>query len=121
MPLTRRDAVTTVLLVGVVSAFYLYLSETDLALLNDTRGALLFIGAMGLAMCIVGSSSSMVRSGYTILQSVLGVTALGLIVIGLITAEPLTVTLLTLDITVMWAATLIHRLSIRPAPGISRA
>ena len=121
MPLTRRDAATTILLIGVVLTFYLTLNGTDLVVLDNTRGALLVIGALGLGMCIVGNAGTMQRSNYTILQSVLGVAALGLIVIGLITAEPIMLTLLTRDITVMWAATLIHRRSIRPVPGASRA
>jgi hypothetical protein len=118
MPLTRRDAATTVLLIGVVSAFYLYLNGTDLAFLDNTRGALLVIGALGLGMCIVSGSADSFRQGaYSVVQSALGVASLVIVVFGLVTAVAWTVTGLTLIVTVMWAAALIHRLSVGPQPG----
>jgi hypothetical protein len=118
MPLTRRDAATTVLLIGVVSAFYLYLNGTDLAFLDNTRGALLVIGALGLGMCIVGGSADSFRQGaYSVFQSALGVASLVIVVFGLVTAAAWTVTGLTLIVTVMWAAALIHRLSVGTQPG----
>lgn len=123
MPLTRRDAATTLLLTAAVLVFYAYLSGTDLAVINGPRGALLVIGALGLGMCIVGGSAGYVvgRSPYTILQSVLGVSAVAIVVIGLITAAEWTIIWLTIDIAVQWAAALIMRLSVGPVEGPSRA
>jgi hypothetical protein len=122
MPLTRKDAVTTLMLIGAVLVFYAYLSGTDLAIINDTRGALLVIGALGLGMCIVGGSAGYVgRNTYSILQSVLGVAALAIIVFGLITAAEWTVVSLTILIAVQWAAAIVYRLSVRPpVHGASR-
>jgi hypothetical protein len=122
MPLTRNDAVTTGLLVAVALVFYAYLSGTELAIVNDTRGAILVIGGLGLGMCIVGGSAGYVgRNTYSVMQSVLGVVALAIIAFGLITAAAWTVTWLTLVITVQWAAALIWRLSVGPVTGPSHA
>jgi hypothetical protein len=99
-----------------VLVFYAYLSGTDLAIVNDTRGALLVIGAFGLGMCIVGGSADSFQKGaYTVLQSVLGVVSLAIVLFGLVTAAAWTVTVLTLILAVMWAAALIQRLSHFPA------
>jgi hypothetical protein len=69
-------------------------------------------------MCIVGGSANSFQQGsYTVLQSALGVASLAVILFGLVTAAAWTVTVLTVIVTVMWAATLIHRLSVGPAPG----
>jgi hypothetical protein len=115
MPLTRRDAATTLLLTAVVLVFYAYLSGTELAVIGDTRGAILVIGALGLGMCIVGGREDSMRQGrYTVVQSALGVVSLAIVVVGLITAYAWLVTLLTFVITVMWAAALIRRLSVGP-------
>jgi hypothetical protein len=122
MPLTRKDAVTTGLLVVVALVFYAYLSGTSLAIINDTRGALLVIGALGLGMCIVGGSAGYVgRNTYSVLQSVLGVTAFAIIAFGLITAATWTVTWLTILIAIQWSAALIYRLSVTPVHGPSHA
>jgi hypothetical protein len=122
MPLTRKDAVTTGLLVAVALVFYAYLSGTDLAIVNDTRGALLVIGGLGLGMCIVGGSAGYVgRNTYSVMQSILGVVALAIIAFGLITAAAWTVTWLTLIITIQWAAALIWRLSVGPVTAPSHA
>jgi hypothetical protein len=82
----------------------------------------LVIGAIGLGMCIVGGSAGYVgRNTYSVLQSVLGVTALAIIVFGLITAATWTVTWLTIVIAIQWSAALIRRLSVTPVPGPSPA
>jgi hypothetical protein len=123
MPLTWKDGAATGLLALVALLFYAYLTgSTDIAIVSDTRGALLVIGALGLGMCIVSSSSAVLgRSPYTILQSVLGVSAVVVVVIGLITAWAWTVSALTLIIAVMWAATLIRHLSGAPVHGATHA
>lgn len=111
MRLTWRDGVTTVgvILVGLI--YWAYSTGTDVAVINDTRGALLAMGGVGLASCIIGGSSGYVgRNWYTGFMSVLGVGALALVVIGLITAASWTVTWLAIDIGVMWAAALVFRL-----------
>jgi hypothetical protein len=114
--------VTTGLLVVVALVFYAYLSGTELAIINDTRGALLVIGALGLGMCIVGGSAGYVgRNTYSVLQSVLGITALAIIAFGLITAATWTVTWLTILIAIQWSAALIWRLSVTPAHEPSHA
>jgi peptidoglycan/LPS O-acetylase OafA/YrhL len=123
MPLTWKDGAATGLLVLVALIFYAYLTGTsDIAIVADTRGALLVIGALGLGMCIVGSNAAYVgRSPYAIFQSVLGVSALAVIVIGLITAWAWTVTVLTLIVAAMWAATLVRHLSGTPVHGPTHA
>jgi hypothetical protein len=123
MPLTWKDGAATGLLALVALIFYAYLTgASDIAIVADTRGALLVIGALGLGMCIVGSSSGVLgRSPYAILQSVLGVSAVAVIVIGLITAWAWTVSVLTLIVAVMWAATLVRHLSGTPIHSPTRA
>ena len=123
MPLTLRDGAATGLLALVALIFYAYLTgASDIAIVADTRGALLIIGALGLGMCIVGSNAAYLgRSAYTTLQTVLGVSAVAVIVIGLITGWAWTVSVLTLVIAVMWAATLIRHLSGTPVHGATHA
>lgn len=116
MRLTWRDGITTLLLVAVGLVYYGFATGTDLAVINDTRGALLVIGAAGLGMCIVGGGAGIVgRNTYSVLMSVLGVAAFALVVIGLITALEWTVTWLAIDVTVMWGLALLYRVFLAPA------
>ena len=120
--LTWRDAVTTGLLVIVGLVTYLYTVGTDLAVINETRGALVVLGAAGLGMCIVGGASGFVGSNpYTGLQSVLGIAAATLLAIGLITAASWTVVWLGIDIAAMWAIALAYRVFTAPVHGPSHA
>lgn len=115
MRLTWRDAATTLLLVFVGVVFYLYATGADIVIVNDTRGALLLIGAGGFGMCVVGGSSGYVgRNLYSGIMSILGVAALGLVVIGLITATAWTVTWLAIVVAAMWGIALVYRLFAAP-------
>lgn len=124
MRLTWRDGVTTLLLAVVGLVYYGFVTGTDLAVLNETRGALLIIGAAGLGMCIVGGGAGIVgRNTYTGFMSVLGVAAFGLVVIGVITALEWTVTWLAIDVAVMWGMALAYRLFLAPThrTGVTHA
>jgi hypothetical protein len=115
MRLTWRDGVTTLLLVAVGLVYYSFVTGSELAVINDTRGALLVIGATALGMCIVGGGAGITgRNTYTILMSVLGVAAFALVVIGLITALEWTVTWLAIDVAAMWGMALVYRLFLAP-------
>ena len=116
MRLTWRDGLTTLLLVAVGLVYYAYSIGADIAVINETRGALVILGVTGLGMCIVGGSSGIVgRNSYTGLMSVLGVAALALFIIGLITAAAWMVTLLAIDVAVMWGIALVFRVLAVPA------
>jgi hypothetical protein len=111
MRLTWRDGLTTLLLVVVGSTYYAYSIGTEIAIINDTRGALVVLGATGLAMCIIGGAAGYVgRNTYSAFMSILGVAALALFVIGLITNAAWTVTWLAIDIAVMWGLALVFRI-----------
>jgi hypothetical protein len=110
MRLTWRDGLTTLLLVVVGLTYYAYSIGTDIAIISDTRGALVVLGATGLAMCIIGGASGYVgRNTYSAFMSILGVAALALFVIGLITTAAWTVTWLAIDVAVMWGLALVFR------------
>lgn len=116
MRITWRDAVTAALAVLVVLAYLAYVGSWAVPVIGDVRGATLVIGAVGLAMCIVGGSSSAVirKDAFLGPLSVLGIGAFLLIVVGLVSAWDLVVPLLTADILLMWAAaTVRHALGSR--------
>jgi len=114
--LTWRDAVTTALLVLVGLVAYAYTVGTDLAIINETRGALVVLGAAGLGMCIVGGSAGFVGPNpYSGLLSVLGIAAVVLLAIGLIAEASWTVVWLGIDIAVMWGLGILYRLFAAPA------
>jgi len=114
--LTWRDAVTTALLVLVGLVAYAYTVGTDLAIINETRGALVVLGAAGLGMCIVGGSAGYVGPNpYTGFLSVLGIAAVVLLAIGLIAEASWTVVWLGIDIAVMWGLGIMYRLFAAPA------
>ena len=116
MRLTWRDAITTLLVIAVVVVYYAYVNGTDLPIIDDVRGALLVMGAAGLGTCIVGGSSGYVgRNSYTTLMSILGIVAFAVIAFGLITAAEWTLTVLGIDIVLMWGAALLYRLFFAPA------
>jgi hypothetical protein len=116
MRLTWRDAVTFGLLIIVGLVYYGYTVGVDLAVVSDTRGALVLIGASGLAMCIVGNGAGYVgKNLYSGLMSGLGIAALAIFLIGMVTALERTVMWLAIDVAVMWGAALAYRLFGTPA------
>jgi hypothetical protein len=118
--LTWRDAVTTVLVVGVGLVAYAYAIGTDLPFISETRGALVVLGVAGLGMCIVGGSSGDLGSNpYTGLMSVLGIAAVVLLAIGLIAEASWTVVWLGIDIALMWGISILYRLFTSPASRTS--
>ena len=121
MRITGRDAVTTALALVVVLVYVAYVASWAIPVVGDVRGATLVLGAVGLAMCIVGGSSSTVvrKDAFLVPLSVLGVGAFVAIAIGLITGWELIVTLLTADILLMWVlATMRHALATGPLPAL---
>jgi cbb3-type cytochrome oxidase subunit 3 len=122
MRLTWKDGLTFLLLVAVGLVYYAYSTGADIAVINDTRGALVVLGVTGLGMCIIGGSSGIVgRNTYTGFMSVLGVAALALFLIGLVTTAGWTVTWLAIDIVVMWGLALVFRVFLVPAHGPTHA
>jgi len=104
MRLTWRDGVTT-LLVGMVALTYAaYAAGWAIPVIDDARGATLLIGAVGLTMCIVGGSGSVIASpdAFMVPASVLGGVALLLIIAGLITGWSLAVPLLAAVTLLLW-------------------
>jgi len=117
MRVTWKDAVTTALAVVVVLVYLAHVASWAIPVLSDVRGATLMLGAVGLAMCIVGGSSSAVvrRDAFLVPLSVLGVGACVAIAVGLVTGWELIVTLLTADILLMWVlAKMRHALALGP-------
>jgi len=121
MRITGRDAVTTALALVVVLVYVAYRASWAIPVVGDVRGATLVLGAVGLAMCIVGGSSSTVvrKDAFLVPLSVLGVGAFVAIAVGLITGWELIVTLLTADILLMWVlATMRHAIATGPSPAL---
>ena len=122
MRLTWKDGLTGAFVLAIGLLYYAYSTGADVAIVNDTRGALVVIGAAGLGMCIVAGSSGLVgRNMYSGIMSILGTAAFVLIVIGLITAAAWTVTWLTIDIVVMFGLALAFRLVLVPRRGPTHA
>jgi hypothetical protein len=96
MRLTWRDGVATLLAVlGAVVAVAV-LQEWDWPLLGDYDAGMVALGVIGLAMCGIGGygfwnaaatrPGSIVRDGFLIIGSALGLATTTVLVIGLITA-----------------------------------
>jgi hypothetical protein len=122
MRLTWREALTTLLLVVVGLVYYGYSTGAEIAVINETRGALAAIGLAGLGMCIVAGSSGRVgRNPYSLFMSILGVAALVLFLIGLVIAASWTGIWLAIDIAIMWGLALVFRVFTIPAHGPTHA
>jgi len=95
----------TTLLVGAVALTYAaYTAGWAIPVIDDARGATLLVGAVGLTMCIVGGSESVIasRDAFIVPASVLGGVALLLIIAGLITGWSLAVPLLAAVTLLLW-------------------
>ena len=121
MRLTWRDAVTTILAVSVAAATFAVTEEWDWALLGSTRAAVGAVGAIGLAMCIVGGSrdASPVKGTFGVVATALGVAAFVLIVLGLITGSESVLLALDGVIGVLWFTTTLRH-AIVPATAAAQ-
>ena len=122
MRLTWREGITTLLVIVVGLVYYAYATGMDIAVINETRGALLVMGIAGLGVCITGGSAGIVgRNWYTGLMSVLGIAVTAVFIIGLITEASWTVMWFAIGIAVMWGIALVYRLFGAPVHGPSAA
>lgn len=115
MTLTRKDAAATALTALVVLAFLAAHEGWGVPLVGDSRrwtaGVILLLGAL---TCGLGSPASS-RGLMMKTCATLGVAALVLAVLTIVTASLTALSLLTLDVVVLWAiSTLRHALH---APG----
>jgi hypothetical protein len=127
MKLTWRDGVTTALAVLVGAVAVAVVQDLDWPLLGSTRSAIVTMGILGYAMCMIGIRGSAMTSGkdlargpFMIAASVLGAIALVLAIVGLVVGTETMAVLLAVDLLVLWmVATLRHlvegtRVSPRP-------
>jgi FtsH-binding integral membrane protein len=107
MRLTWRDAVTTILAVSVGAVTLAVTEEWDWPLFGSTRAAVGAVGAIGLAMCIVGGSRdvSPMKGTFGVVATALGVAAFVLIVLGVITGSESVLITLVGVIGVLWFTT----------------
>jgi hypothetical protein len=105
MRLTWRDGATTLLAAAVALIYVANAAGWAIPVVDDTRGATLLLGVVGLGMCIVGGSGSTIaRSDALIVPAgILGGVAFLLIVVGLITSWAIVVPLLSADTLLLWA------------------
>jgi hypothetical protein len=118
MRATWRDGAATVLAAAVVGVYAGHALDWSLPLIGDVRLAILVVGILGLAACIVGADPAAItsRTAYTAFASGLGVTALLLVIVGLITGWELVLTALAVVTLALYAvATIRHLLRERPA------
>jgi hypothetical protein len=119
MRLTWRDGATTIL-AGVTVAVAIAVTQGwDWPLLGSVTAGVVVLGAVGLAMCILGGTSTTewsTNNTFTVVMAVLGVVSLALIVIGLITGSEAVFVALAVVTIVMWmASTTAHATAHAPA------
>lgn len=112
MSLSWKDAVATVLTVGVAILTYAKLMGWEVPLLGNWRLATLAIFILGMGTCIaIGSGGGAPESNaWTITAGALGAVAMLLLVVGLIADSKVVFTLLAADIVALWAIATIHHL-----------
>ena len=118
MRLTWRDGATTILAGAAVAIAFAVTQEWDWPLLGSITAGVAVMGAVGLAMCILGGRSTTewsMKNPFTATMAVLGSIALVMIVVGLITgSEGMFVSLAAVTV-VMWAAsTAAHAMTHEP-------
>ena len=98
---------TTILAVSVGAATLAVTEGWDWALLGSTRAAVGAVGAIGLAMCIIGGSrdASPVKGAFGVIATAFGIAAFVLIVLGLITSSESLLLALAGVIGFMWFIT----------------
>jgi hypothetical protein len=106
MTLSRKDVAATGLTILVVLAFLATHEGWGVPLIGDShRWAAGAISLLGIATCALGSPDKSVVSR---LLAVLGVAAFALAVLALATGSLTPLSLLVLDIVVLWAASLLR-------------
>ncbi len=119
MRLTWRDGVTTILAGCTVAIAMAVAQGWGWPLLGSVAAGVAVLGAVGLAMCVLGASTDSapsLKDPFTAVMSVLGSVALVLIVVGLIMANEAVFMTLTVVILVMWlVSTTSHAISARPS------
>lgn len=111
MKLSWKDAVTTLLAVATAGLGYARLHGWQ-SWLTGPRWGVLTLGAIGLAMCIVGSQNVQAGGFWLMSLSVLGGLSLVLLLVGLITGHAIFFYALALDVLALWLfSTLRHVLA----------
>lgn len=111
MTLTWKDAVATLLVVGVGIVTYARLKGFDWPLLGSWRAGVLVLFGLGIATCIVAGSGSVPdKNAWTVAGSVLGGVAFALIIAGLIANSKMVFLALALDILALWLLTTMHHI-----------
>ncbi|MEO3859652.1 hypothetical protein [Acrocarpospora sp. B8E8] len=129
MRLTWKDAITTVVMAAVVALYVAYTQGSDLLLASSVRWttvSILVLGmvggcAFGAADQLYGASRSTFTRAYTVVTTVLGVTALTAAVVGLIAASEVALTVLFAATATLWLlATVRHMLPVTARPSEPR-
>jgi hypothetical protein len=118
--LTWRDGVTTALAVLVVALALAITQGWDWPLIGSDRTGILVLGAVGIAMCAIGSSTperSAADDPFAVAGGVLGTLAVVLLVIGLIAGTQAIVVTLAADTLALWMLTTLHHALPRASLG----
>jgi hypothetical protein len=125
MRLTIRDGITTSLAVVVIAITLAVTGGWDWPLVGTPRAGILALGAIGIAMCSIGTRSTDLGSGRDLVRrpgmlagTVLGSLALVLVVVGLIVGTEEMLVALAAVLVLMWAiATVRHAVVPARAPS----
>ncbi len=102
MSLTIKDFFTTFLAGATFGIYYAMSKGIDLPLITGTRGAILLMGIIGIAMCALSGGANNTSNPLVLLASILGITALVLIIYGLISGAKIALLLLMVVILSLW-------------------
>lgn len=116
MTLSRKDALATLLTILVVLAFLATHEGWGVPLIgNSHRWAAGAIALLGMRTCGLGSPGKGVGTKFL---AILGALALALTVLALVTGSLTPLSLLVVDIVILWAASTLRHLGHRPRKPI---
>jgi hypothetical protein len=117
MMLSRKDLVATALTALAVATFFATHEGWNVWLVGDShRWAAAVISALGVLTCGLGSPG---RGTATKLLATLGVVALVLAVLALVTGSLTPLSLLVVDIVLLWAASTLRHVGHGSTPSLS--
>lgn len=112
MSLTWRDAVTTIIAAGAVTIAIAAVKEWNIPIIGNPRWAALILIALGIALCIIGNTSSQadMSNPYVMIMAILGGGVILLAVLGLIVGAAIYAGVTAALIVLMWLVSTIRHL-----------
>lgn len=112
MCLSWRDAAATILTAGAVFVAFAAIWEWDIPVLNNPRWAAVILIAIGIALCVVGNTSSNpdFSNPYVMIMAVLGGGVILLALLALIMGTAIYVGLTAAVIFLMWLVSTIRHI-----------